>query len=68
MKYILLILSLSLLGCAKDCECGKVVQDYVDCTNNCRYYLGLETDCETDWVEVNEYTYMNTFVGDQYCK
>jgi hypothetical protein len=68
MRHLILISLLALIGCAKDCDCGIVVDDNVDCPSNCNYYLAVETDCNTEWVQVNQYTYLNTFVGDQFCK
>jgi hypothetical protein len=69
-KLLMLLVAVALTGCEKDCDCGLVRDDAVSCAvSPCEYALYVDFNCGGGrWVFVDQYTWMNTFVGDQYCE
>lgn len=66
---ILLSLVVTLIGCEKDCDCGLVRDDGINCsTTPCIYGLYVENDCGGEgWQYVDQYTWLNVSAGDRYC-
>ena len=58
-----------LIGCEKDCRCGLVRDEGINCgTTPCTYGLYIEYECGGEgWEYVDQWTWLNVQAGDNYC-
>lgn len=70
-RVIALFALAALVGCEKDCDCGLVRDDGVNCVGTgatCEYGLYIEWNCGGEgWKQVDQYTYLNYPVGREVC-
>lgn len=64
MKKIILVLTIALLSCEKECNCGKIVND-----NAQNYSVEIENQCTGNkkTFYLNESDWKTAYVGTNYC-
>ena len=69
MRYAIIAAIFAFASCSEKCECGIITDTtaFISDANGRTFLFQLENDCGTEWVEVDELTWLEHGPGMKLC-